>query len=130
MDSSPRTFAAFTTLPGKIVLFVGAGGRQLLDPSIRTRKVIAIDRDVESLMELKTKVATGMRGSVEVVGSSFEEVTWCGDGVGEALFARVAAVAKTENCFGIMRNVLAWNRGAIEFFRKYGVRFLEDRMSG
>src|SRR5712692_9325359 len=60
----------FYDFSGKVVLFVGAGGRQLLDPSVRTRKLIAIDQDVESLMELKTNVATGMRGSVVVVVSS------------------------------------------------------------
>src|SRR5258708_26937534 len=33
-----------------------------------------------------------------------------GKRVGEALFARVATVAEAENCFGIVLNVLDWNR--------------------
>jgi GNAT superfamily N-acetyltransferase len=49
-----------------------------------------------------------------------------GKRVGEALFARVATVAEAENCFGIVLNVLDWNRPAIEFFRKHKVRFLDD----
>src|SRR6266849_9703259 len=49
-----------------------------------------------------------------------------GKKVGEALFARVATVAEAENCFGIVLNVLDWNRPAIEFFRKHKVRFLDD----
>jgi hypothetical protein len=77
LSENLRRFYDFTD---KVVLFVGAGGRQLFDPSIRTRKLIAIDRDVESLRELKSNIALkGMRDSVEVVDSNFEEVTLCGD---------------------------------------------------
>jgi GNAT superfamily N-acetyltransferase len=46
--------------------------------------------------------------------------------VGDALLSRVAAVARAENRFGIMLNVLGWNRPAIEFFRKHNATFLED----
>lgn len=46
--------------------------------------------------------------------------------VGDALLSRVAAVARVENRFGIMLNVLAWNRPAIEFFRKHKATFLDD----
>jgi GNAT superfamily N-acetyltransferase len=46
--------------------------------------------------------------------------------VADALLSRVAAVARVENRFGIMLNVLAWNRPALEFFRKHGVSFLDD----
>src|SRR5712692_4833148 len=46
--------------------------------------------------------------------------------VGDALLSRVAAVARVENRFGIMLNVLGWNRPAIEFFRKHNATFLDD----
>ena len=46
--------------------------------------------------------------------------------VGDALLSRVAAVARAENRFGIMLNVLGWNRPAIEFFRKHNATFLDD----
>lgn len=70
----------FYDFSGKTVLFVGAGGRQLLDPSIKTRKLFAIDQDVEALRELKTNVAAkGMQDCVDIVGSSFEEVALRGD---------------------------------------------------
>jgi precorrin-6B methylase 2 len=75
-----RNLNRFCDFTGKVVLFVGAGGRQLLDPSIRTRKLIAIDQDVEALSQLKTNVAAkGMQGCVDIVGSSFEEVALRGD---------------------------------------------------
>lgn len=65
----------FYDFKDKVVLFVGAGGRQLLDPSVGTRKLIAIDRDVESLQELKANiVAKGWQNSMEVVASNFEDV--------------------------------------------------------
>lgn len=37
----------------KTVLFVGAGRRQLFDPAIKTKKLIAIDKDPEALTQLK-----------------------------------------------------------------------------
>jgi GNAT superfamily N-acetyltransferase len=49
-----------------------------------------------------------------------------GKKVGDALLSHVAAVARHEACFGIMLNVLAWNRPAIEFFRKHRATLLDD----
>ena len=74
-----RRFYDFT---GKVVLFIGAGGGQLLEPSTPTRKLIAIDKDVGALRQLKADIiAKGLQDSVEVVGVSFEEVTLPGDAV-------------------------------------------------
>jgi hypothetical protein len=75
-----RDLARFYDFRDKVVLYVGAGGRQLLDPAMPTKKLIAIDRDLKSLAELKAKVAaSGNEGSVEVVGASFEDVRTKGD---------------------------------------------------
>jgi hypothetical protein len=72
----------FYDFTGKVVLFVGAGGKQLLDPAAPIRKLIAIDKDIEALRELKAQiVAQGVQGSVEVAGLSFEEVTSQGDAI-------------------------------------------------
>ena len=72
----------FYDFTGKVVLFVGAGGRQLLDPATPTKKLIAIDKDIEALRELEANiVANGLQHSVEVVGASFEEVTSSGDAI-------------------------------------------------
>ncbi len=49
-----------------------------------------------------------------------------GKKVGDTLLSHVAAVCRKEECFGIMLNVLAWNRPAIEFFRKHHAKFLDD----
>ena len=56
----------------------------------------------------------------------FVRVEFRGKRIGDALLRRVAAIARAESCFGVMLNVLAWNRSAIEFFQNYGVRFLDD----
>jgi GNAT superfamily N-acetyltransferase len=56
----------------------------------------------------------------------FVRAQFRGKRVGEALLSRVAAVARAENCFGIMLNVLGWNRRAIEFFRQHNATFLDD----
>ncbi len=70
----------FYDFTGKTVLYVGAGRRQLLDPAIRTKKVVAIDQDVEALRELQAEVTSkGLQESVQVVGSAFEAIETRGD---------------------------------------------------
>lgn len=49
-----------------------------------------------------------------------------GERVGRALLDRVARIAEEANGFGIMFNVLDWNHGAIEFYRRNGATFLDD----
>ena len=49
-----------------------------------------------------------------------------GKKIGDALLSHVAAIARREAHFGIMLNVLGWNRPAIEFFRKHGATWLDD----
>src|SRR5512146_1795749 len=59
-----RRFYDFT---GKVVLFVGAGGRQLLDPGTPLKKLVAIGKDLDALRELKkdvlAKTLQGFSGS-------------------------------------------------------------------
>ena len=49
-----------------------------------------------------------------------------GKSVGRALLAHVARLTEEANGFGIMFNVLDWNDGAIEFYRRIGATFLDD----
>jgi len=49
-----------------------------------------------------------------------------GKSVGRALLARVARMAEEAEGFGVMFNVLDWNDGAIEFYRKIGATFFDD----
>ena len=75
-----ENLSRFYDFTDKKVLFIGAAGRQLLDPGTRTRKLIAIDKDVKALQELKAKIVSqGLQDSVEIIGASFEEVTLHGD---------------------------------------------------
>lgn len=75
-----RNLLGFYDFTDKIVLFVGAGGRQLLDLSAGMKTLIAIDQDVEALRELAANVAVkGMQDSVKVVSGKFEEVAMPGD---------------------------------------------------
>ena len=63
----------------KVVLYVGAGGRQLLDPSIKTRKLVAINQDALALQELKANVEGESISKVELLASRFESITVSGD---------------------------------------------------
>lgn len=55
----------------------------------------------------------------------FVRAQFRGKGIGDALFARVAATARANNCFGVMLNVLDWNSPAIAFFQKHKAKFLD-----
>jgi len=48
-----------------------------------------------------------------------------GKGIGQALMARVAGIARQENCFGMRWEVLDWNTPAIDFYKKMGATFLD-----
>lgn len=49
-----------------------------------------------------------------------------GKGIGKALLARVASIAKEHNCFGVRWEVLDWNTPAIEFYKNLGATFLNE----
>jgi RNA cap guanine-N2 methyltransferase len=75
-----ENLSRFYDFTGKVVLFVGAGGRQLFDFSAKTKKIIAIDRDIEAFSQLKANIrAKQMLDSVSVLCADFEDVTLSGD---------------------------------------------------
>ncbi len=47
-------------------------------------------------------------------------------GYGRQLFERVAAVGRERGCAGVTGLTLAWNRPAVDFYRKLGAPCLED----
>jgi GNAT superfamily N-acetyltransferase len=47
-------------------------------------------------------------------------------GVGKALLARVAKIARERNCPRLDWSVLAWNKLAIDFYRRLGAAIYED----
>jgi len=71
-----KNLTRFYDFSGKTVLFIGAGGKQLLDPASQTKKLIAVDKDAQALLELQAKIgAEGLQDSMEAVCCSFEDVT-------------------------------------------------------
>lgn len=56
----------------------------------------------------------------------FVEPEFRGKGYGKALLARLASIAKAENCGRLEWSVLDWNTPSIEFYKKLGARPLED----
>lgn len=49
-----------------------------------------------------------------------------GKSVGKLLLAHVAAIARDSECFGVVFNVLDWNRPALDFYEKLGASFWND----
>jgi hypothetical protein len=67
---------SFYDFTDKVVLFVGAAGRQLLDPTALTRKLIAIDKDVAAIRELQAGIAAkGLKDSMEAIAADFADLT-------------------------------------------------------
>jgi GNAT superfamily N-acetyltransferase len=48
-----------------------------------------------------------------------------GKGIGKALLAKVAGIARRENCYGVRWEVLDWNQPAIDFYKTLGATFLD-----
>ena len=47
-------------------------------------------------------------------------------GIGRALLASVACVARQENCYGVRWEVLDWNQPAVEFYQRLGATFFPE----
>jgi hypothetical protein len=48
-----ENLSRFYDFTGRVVLFIGAAGRQLLNPATPARKLIAVDKDADALLKLK-----------------------------------------------------------------------------
>ena len=73
---------SFYDFTDKVVLFVGAAGRQLLDPSAHTKNLIAIDKDVAAISELQAAIAAkGLQNSMQAIAADFADVTLSCDAV-------------------------------------------------
>lgn len=74
-----RNLHRFYDFSDKVVLFVGAGGHQLFDPAVRTKKLIAIDPDAAALNALQADAAPSPSSTLEVLAAEFATVTRRGD---------------------------------------------------
>jgi S-adenosylmethionine:diacylglycerol 3-amino-3-carboxypropyl transferase len=75
-----RNLDHFYNFQDKVVVFVGAGAKQLLDVSRKPKRTIAIDQNDEALQQLRQQVeARHLESVVEIVHSDFSEVTSLGD---------------------------------------------------
>jgi hypothetical protein len=81
VDRSRLTAALhnFYDFAGKVVLYVGAGRGQLLDPQVETRDTILIDRDEKSLTPNKAGNASAAQGHLKTAVVDFKELNIPGD---------------------------------------------------
>jgi GNAT superfamily N-acetyltransferase len=56
----------------------------------------------------------------------FVQPEFRGHGIGKALLAQLAAIAREENCYGMKWNVLDWNQPAIDFYESLGAKLLRE----
>jgi GNAT superfamily N-acetyltransferase len=53
----------------------------------------------------------------------FVRTQFRGKGIGKALLARLARIARDEQCYGVRWEVLDWNQPAIDFYQSLGAQF-------
>ncbi|HSS99195.1 MAG TPA: GNAT family N-acetyltransferase [Terriglobales bacterium] len=53
----------------------------------------------------------------------FVRTQFRGKGIGKALLAEVARIARDEKCYGVRWEVLDWNQPAIDFYKSLGAEF-------
>lgn len=72
--------ARFYDFSGKVVLYIGAGTRQLLDPATPTKKMVAVDKDETVLRELKARIAAEHWGDrIVLLAADFFDLDLRGD---------------------------------------------------
>jgi len=79
-DQMARNLEDFYQFKDKVVVFVGAGTKQLLDISRIPNRTIAIDQSAEAVQQLRQQVeARHLESVVEIIQSDFFDVTSRGD---------------------------------------------------
>ena len=53
----------------------------------------------------------------------FVRTQFRGKGIGKALLAQIARIAREEQCYGVRWEVLDWNQPAIDFYKSLGAMF-------
>ncbi len=75
-----RNLDSFYNFEGKVVIFVGAGTKQLLDVGRKPKRTIAIDQSAEALEQLRQQVAAQhLESAVEIIHADFCDVSARGD---------------------------------------------------
>jgi len=124
LKSLIEEFAAYERLPATVV------EEQLRQDGFGTRPkfqiLIAEIDGAPAGYALFFDYYSSFQGSGIFLEDLFVRPQFRGNSVGRALLARVAGIAEKANGFGIMFNVLDWNSGAIEFYRRIGATFLDD----
>jgi GNAT superfamily N-acetyltransferase len=114
----------------------GCAGVNYQPESQRIHNKLAIPRTIGRMESSTSRVPfffncySTFRGRGLFLEDLYVRAQFRGTRIGDALLARVADIALVENCFGIMMNVLDWNRPAIGFFRNHKVKFLDDWKTG
>ena len=117
------------------------GRHERLPVAMTTRRLVedgfgATPRFRAVIAEEGTKVAgyallfdyySSFQGSGLFLEDLFVRDDFRGRGVGSALLSRIASRAIARGQFGLMFNVLDWNRSALRFFESTGASVLSDR---
>ena len=67
------------------------------------------------------------RGAGLYLEDLFVRAAFRARGIGKALLAQLAQIARQENCIVLRWEVLDWNKSAIEMYESLGADFLDDR---
>lgn len=124
LKTMTHEFAAFEHLDAHIT--AEALLRDGFGPQPKFRALIAEWNSEPAGYALFFDYYSSFRGPAIFLEDLYVRPQFRGKHVGRALFARLAAIAHQGDCFGVVFNVLDWNRPAIDFYRKLGVTFWND----
>jgi len=113
--------AEFERLSHEVIITEEDLRRDGFGPSPKFRGMIAEwDGEPAGYAFIYTTYST-FKGSAGIfLEDLFVRTQFRGKGIGKALLAEVARIARDEKCYGVRWEVLDWNQPAIDFYKKYG----------
>jgi GNAT superfamily N-acetyltransferase len=116
--------AEFERLSREVIITEDDLRRDGFGPQPRFRAIIAEwDGEPAGYAFIYTTYST-FKGSTGIfLEDLFVRSQFRGKGIGKALLAEVACIARDEQCYGVRWEVLDWNQPAIDFYQSLGAEF-------
>jgi GNAT superfamily N-acetyltransferase len=116
--------AEFERLSHEVIITEEDLRRDGFGPSPKFRGMIAEwDGEPAGYAFIYTTYST-FKGSAGIfLEDLFVRTQFRGQGIGKALLAEVARIARDEKCYGVRWEVLDWNQPAIDFYKSLGADF-------
>jgi GNAT superfamily N-acetyltransferase len=121
-----RESAEYERQPDAVVIKEETLVRDGFGPQPKFRSLIA-EWDGQAIgYALFFGIYSSVKGSGIFLEDLFVREAFRGRGIGRALLAEVARIARQEGSYGIRWEVLGWNESAIKFYKSLGCEFVDE----